>query len=228
MTHYNHQSDFWSYISKDVLGGELPTAFKRYEDNKSLYVLSGVIRDYYMGKKLDRVRDVDFVVDEKICFPKAILNEYQGKRNTFGGVKLIVNEVAVDVWSLGETWGIIDGRMKPDIESLLKSVFFNCTAIVYDVAQRAFIADESFKRFVEEKELDIVYEKNPNEPLCVVNAFYYHDKYQAHFTNRLRKWIVETDKSITDYESVEQKHFHKIIYTNSDIKKRIIKLTEEV
>lgn len=218
------QSGFWDYIKDSIFGGELPEAISKYEKSNSLYLLSGVNRDYIMNYHEKRIRDIDFVIDSKNVISNTTLKTYKGKKNTFGGAKLQINGISVDVWQLKKTWGIIDGNMKPNVESLLKSVFFNCTAIVYDVAKRSFFADDSFYDFLNSRILDIVYENNPNKPLCVVNSFYYKKKYKLKFSERLTNWLIETDKFIDDYEDAEIIHFNKIIFTNKEIKRKINQL----
>lgn len=219
----NHD-DFWEFVTHHVLGGGLPKYIERFVDNDSLYVLSGVSRDYVLERYDEEVRDVDFVIDTKSFRSRKLVEEYNGKKNSFGGAKLQVNGVAVDVWPLRKTWGIIDGKMSPDVDSLLKSVFFNCTAIVYDVAKRSFLADDGFFDFAEKGILDIVYDKNPNEPLCVVNAFSYQDKYKTSLSPRLNDWLIAADGRIEDYEATERKHFQRVLFSNQEIKRRIIQL----
>lgn len=221
-----HNSDFWDYVMERVFRGGLPEDIAKYEREESLYVLSGVSRDYILERYDDEVRDVDLVIDTQILTDK-LVRKYKGHRNTFGGAKLQVNGVSVDVWPLQRTWGIVDGHMTPDVDSLLKSVFFNCTAIVYDVAKRSFFADDSFFEFVEKGILDIVYEKNPDEPLCVVNAFCYQDKYGARFSQRLTDWLIDADRFIEDYEETELRHFHKVVFPNLEIKHRVKQLKSQ-
>lgn len=215
------QGDFWDYVSQEVLGGKLPVAIRRYAESESLYVMSGLIRDYFLDMHIDRVRDVDLVVVGQLSLPKSVMGRYHGRKNTFGGVKLQVNDVPVDVWPLAKTWGIAERKMTPCVATLLKSVFFNCTAVVFDVARRNFIADDCFLNFLETRELDIVYEENPNKPLCVVNAFHYQKKYEARFSSYLTRWLIDADSMIEDYEEPEQVHFQKLIFSNSEIRRMI-------
>ena len=216
---YNH--DFWDFIVENVFKNKIPDILEPYLDGNNLYILSGINRDFLLYKEKCDVRDIDFVVDSKIEISDSLLKKYQGKINSFGGVKLNVRGISIDLWSLEKTWGIVEQQKEPSIDSLLGSVFFNCTAIVYDVSNRCFIKTKDFDSFMEKKILDIVYENNPNIPLCIVNTFLYCEKYNLKISNHLKEWLIEMDKNVEDYENLEYKHYKKIVYSNEVIKKYI-------
>lgn len=72
------------------------------------------------------------------------------------------------------------------------------------------------------REIDFVESKNANYGLCVINSFYYSQKYQLKISKRLSTLIKKLDSSIEfDYESIQIKHFGKIIFSRNLIKQKI-------
>ena len=99
--------------------------------------------------------------------------EVNYKRNSFKGIKIKdKNGLIIDAWILHDTWGIKNKGIKnPTPESLLQTVFFNFSAIAYDLRNRKFIYDNTFVDFLKTRIIDIVYEENSSLsfqffPLC--------------------------------------------------------------
>lgn len=148
-------------------------------------ILGGAVRDYKLGKQ---PRDIDIVVD---C-PTGKLNvlrDYEGKRNNFGGYKVVINKVEFDIWSLESTWALKnDSKFEKKLDVIPETVFFNMDAIIYYM-HTGQVVDKGFSQAMESRTLDIVYEPNPYPYLCVSKALIALDKYDMKPSERLRDFI---------------------------------------
>lgn len=186
-------------------------------EQTSVYIFSGVIRNFLLGY-IDN-RDLDIVIGniDDICIPSKYLRNISYKRNSFGGYKLKIGMIIVDVWDINNTWGIRRLNLSKTPISLIKTAFFNFSSIVYDFKNEKFIYDDFFLEFYKTHAMDIRYEDNPNIPLCIVNTFYYSLKYSFPIKYNLCKWVIEHYNMNLDFESVQQNHFNRIIFTNRDV-----------
>lgn len=200
---------------------------EKLAQNQEVYVFSGIIRDFFLGmpsyehqqgkRKKCNPRDLDFVLDgnckvDMFTAGKVHVNQY-------GGLKLEWGNVTVDVWSLEETWGIIEEGKPVTPQSLLETSFFNFSAIVYDYNKEKFIVGRPFLEFLNTNTLDVVYEKNPKPDLCIVNTIYYMEKLKCRIGKKLSQWIIKQydNNPLMEYDTVQQRHFRKVLYDKNKI-----------
>lgn len=186
-----------------------------------VYIFSGVIRNFLLG--ISDNRDLDIVIRDldNISIPRLYLKNIFFERNSFGGYKLKVGMLKVDVWSIEKTWGIQNLRLKDTPNSLIRTAFFNFSSIVYDFNKSKFIFDHSFLEFYKTKAMDIKYGENPNIPLCIINTFYYSLKYSFPIKYKLCKWIVTNYDEDMNFEDIQSHHFKRILFTDYEIKNLI-------
>lgn len=213
----NNSSEFKKslYSRLDVQVLELLEYLKSRTD---VYIFSGIIRDYFLN--IESIRDLDIVLGKKIDFElinKYIFPNITVKMNSFGGYKILINGFRVDIWTIDNTWGIINERKNASKQSLINSAFFNFSAILYDFKSEEFYCNEIFPRFLNEQEIDVVYEKNPNIPLCIVNALYYKNKLSMPLSSKLKIWIKTNFSPNLDLKGVQIRHFGEIIFVDKDI-----------
>jgi hypothetical protein len=194
-----------------------------------VYIFSGVIKNFLLG--FLEHRDLDLVVSHKHKLSFHIgkllgLGLSEIKRNKFNGVKLVLDNMEVDIWRIEDTMGIVDMRLFPTPENLLKTCFFNFSSIVYDYNNSRFIYGEDFCKFLLTRELDVIYEKNPFVESCIVSTFYYAEKYELSVSKKLCDWIRFHYEEGMDFQKVQQKRFGTCFLSNLIISK-IIKLLDE-
>lgn len=185
-----------------------------------VYIFSGVIRNYLLGEPLSR--DIDVVVRnlQSLRLPLDDVCKYTISKNYFGGFKVKLNDLTIDIWDIENTWSLIrNPKLKATPNTLLKTAFFNFSAIVYDIKRRTFIFGNDFTKFYRNKEIDVVNEYNPNDALCIVNTMYYAIKLGSPIRYKLCKWIVEHYKADYQYEKVQISHFHSVLYSKEDIER---------
>ncbi|KAA6323211.1 hypothetical protein EZS27_027324 [termite gut metagenome] len=188
-----------------------------------VYLFSGIIRDYFI-KSDKNFRDIDLIVDNELDIESFISN-LEVSRNSFGGYKVIIDSVAIDLWNIKNTWGIQNKSLLPFADFLPDTTFFNSSSILYYLNGKQFIIGKPFLIFLKERKLDIVLKDNPEPALCIVNSFYYSKKYNFKFSKELSQYIVNNyTKYLDNFEIVPKKHFKRILYTNDELLQRIEQL----
>lgn len=190
-----------------------------------VYLFSGIIRNYFL--KIYRKRDIDIVLGREIN----INEEFRGfdvKRNSFGGYKIMLSSGPLDLWFLKDTWAFKSSQTTLDLQLekvIPDTAFFNFSSIIFSFNTSKFYYTDAFLQFLMTRTLDYVYETNPNYPLCVVNTFYYSDTYNLKIAKRLGKLVKRLFQDGNyNYEETQIKHFGEVLYTQSEIAKRINKL----
>lgn len=187
----------------------------------NVYLFSGIIRDYFLEAE-HSFRDIDFVIEDDLEI-ESLFSDLPIRKNTFGGYKIMIDSITIDLWSIKNTWGIKINPFLPfaefsDILELPRTTFFNSSSILFSLNDKEFIVGKPFLDFLEKKELDIVLEKNPEPALCVINSLYYKEKYQLKLSKKLKKYILKNrDKYVSEFDNIQEKHFKEIIYTTEDI-----------
>lgn len=215
---------FKIYLKEFLLDNNSWNLLTLISKQTNVYIFSGVIRNFLLGYLENR--DLDIVIDnlDDISIPRKYLNKIYYKRNSFGGYKLKVGKIVIDMWELNNTWGIQKLNLKNTPYSLIRTAFFNFSSIVYDFNNERFIYDEYFLDFLKTPHaMDIRYKENPNIPLCIINTFYYSLKFSFPIKYRLCKWVVDHYDININFEDAQLNHFKRIIFTNDEIA-RLIKI----
>lgn len=216
---------FFNYLRNKILDESSFGTLMALSETQGVYIFSGVIRDFLLNMNWTP-RDLDFVIKHDFR-PTPIVSRYlrgadiEYKLNSFKGLKIHNGKgLDIDAWILGNTWGLKHLKNKEQTpNALLKTVFFNFQAIVYDLQRRKFIFDDAFVNFLDTNTIDIVYEENPHIPLCLYNIFHYAIKLGSKLSVRLRKWIDQHYSDDIDFDKVQRDHVGKIMYASADIHK---------
>lgn len=184
----------------------------------SLYVFSGVIRNFLLGYLTNR--DIDFVAldSQKINIPLSLLRPVTIRKNKFDGYKLTTGGLTIDCWDVKKTWGVLQEGMRNNAYSLLNTAFFNFSSIVYDYNNRHFLISDDFCRFYSTHIMEVVYEKNPRVDTCIINALYYADSFGFTIGKSLRKWVVKNFREDLDFVGAQISRFQNIVYSDEMIK----------
>lgn len=196
-----------------------------------VYIFSGIIRDYFINAKHDLFRDVDLIIEDDI----ALELEYQNikyQKNSFGGYKIDIESCTIDIWVIKKTWALNNGQLKFEfdfINTLPQTTFFNFSSIIFSLNKKEFIIGIDFLRFLRDKKIEIVSKKNPYPELCVVNSFYYREKLNFVFGEKLIAYIINSfDENYEKLDLIQLKHFKQIKYSKSFLMEEIEKLKRSV
>src|SRR5574344_848292 len=178
------------YKKTAIIIGLLKHSFKRYLNKKvkknhddilleelasitDVYILSGVIRNFFLDKNQNR--DLDIVVG-KLTGDCIKIFEYSHyfkgiERNKFGGVKILMEYMTIDMWQISHTRGLVEKKQEALPENLINTFLFN----------------DAFCRFFCTGLMDVVYKNNPWKEACIISALYYRDRYRLGIGNGLSK-----------------------------------------
>lgn len=218
-------SDFKKYLESE-LDSETQGFISRLTEASPTYLFSGVIRNFFLGYR--EIRDVDLVV-ESHPLVNEIISDYDYRVNSFGGYKIQLNKLPIDLWYVDRTWAFTKNQTTMDFGAdklLPHTAFFNFSSIMYSFREERFYYNKQFLYFIKDREIDAVYLPNANYKLCLVNTFYYADRYQLKISDRLMKWVIKTfQKESKEYSGIQHKHFGEVLYGDEEIERRVLAAT---
>lgn len=139
----------------------------------TVVIIGGLLRDLMLLSKAERFRsDVDIVVDTS---NPMLFNDYMSSRNAklnrFGGYRIEGQYWTVDAWLLENTWAHQMGHVHiGSCRDLVHTTFFNCDAIIYDVASKEVCAKQGYFDELSRRFLEINLRPNPNPVGSAVRA----------------------------------------------------------
>ncbi len=212
--------EFKAYLQR-ILNHNVYEALDHLSVVTDVYIFSGVIRNFFL--KVSDYRDLDIVLGDDVDVQDYFENS-RIRQNSFGGFKIYSDDTSIDLWTLNKTWAFKhQSSFQFQLKELMPSTaFFNFSAIIYSFRESKFYASNRFCQFLRDKKIDLVYEPNANLPLCVVNTFYYEDKLGLKVAARMKRHILSLHKRLhTEYRTVQEKHFGKILYSDNDILQKL-------
>lgn len=208
---------FRTFLTAFVGNRKVIEALDKLSAVTPVLIFSGVIRNYLIGEWAS-IRDLDIVLASPLTLDiLRVLKNYQYRINSFKGVKVRIDGCSIDAWLLGNTWGIQHNKIKPTANALIKTAFFNFSAIVFDYNHQKFIFDDAFIDFLMTRKMEIVLPDNPNIPLCLFNIFYYHKTYGFGIGATVKDWIKKKYNGLVNFDMVQRKHLGYVAYSSQDI-----------
>jgi hypothetical protein len=202
---------FWDFLEK-TLANDVFDFLNSLRQQTEVYLFSGVIRNYFL--KNYSIRDLDLVIKSESNLQE-LFSKYEHRRNSFGGYKFSIGDLEIDLWSIDKTWAFKNHQMILGFELdkyMPLTAFFNFSSIIYSTNEKKFIYSKYFLTFLRDREIDVVYEPNANYQLCVVNSFYYADRYKLKISDNLKKLIIRLyHREPKDYQEIQKKHFGQIL-----------------
>ncbi|MBN8643109.1 MAG: N-6 DNA methylase [Flavobacteriales bacterium] len=217
--------DFLEYIKRNV-SVDVYEFLLRLSEITEVYIFSGVIRNFFLQK--EEIRDLDVVIKEHVDIESFVNKSISVKHNSFGGYKINMSEINIDLWTLEKTWAVqYQKRLELDdeVDNLYRFIpstaFFNFSAILFSLNEKRFYYKNDFLRFLSNREINYVYIPNANYSLCVVNSLYYADKYKLKIADKLKRFLIQLYKTKLNFTDIQLKHFGRIEYSEEEIKTRI-------
>lgn len=188
----------------------------------SMFYVGGFVRDLWLGEK---PRDVDIVLfysflEEQF---KYVTKEYLKGENSFGGLKLNIEGIEVDVWSADKTYAFTkkDSIFFPlnVISNLPKATFFNIDGMVLEVYapdnKRLFWESDFFDALKNETlEMQIMETIQTSEPwyakLQIVRAYNFKERFNnwsigTNLQNYISSWLPKLE--IDDLTNLYEKRY---------------------
>ena len=214
-----HSADFARYLREEILDSISRPILDSITRLTNVYVFSGVIRDYFLGRN-NRHRDIDLVLEKEIDWRdiyRRHRKDIDARINSYGGIKAQTGTLTADVWTMQRTWGIRHKGVHNTPHNLIRTAFFNFSAVAYSINRERFYIHKSFAGFINNREIDILYKENPNVPLCIVNAMYYSQLLQMPISPALKEWIVQRYSMFDNYEAPQLSHWGAVRYSHKEI-----------
>ena len=214
---------FFKYLD-ELFKNDVKKALNEIQEHTNVFLFSGLIRNYFLGIK--EYRDIDIVLEKQIDV-EFLLKDWEIKRNSFGGFKVLFKSGPMDVWFMKNTWAFQHSNNTLNFQfeqNIPNTAFFNFSSVIYCINFKKFHYTEDFLRFLKYRELDYVEAANANYGLCVVNTFYYSEKFSLKISKRLLKLINSFHhKNRFDYQAIQLKHFGRVLFSDADIEARLAK-----
>lgn len=185
-------------------------------------LIGGAVRDIIY----DRCpRDYDFVIDTHGKDLNVALDDIYINRNSFGGYKIIIDNITFDVWALRDTWALRDKNNIVSKYDLVSSCFFNLDSIFFDI-KNSELMYKNFEKGIKDKMLDIIYEPNLYPSVCIVRAIVLKDKFNLSFSTYLKKyisdWVCNNKVNyIKELKNAQIKHYKKIVLQEAKLKEEL-------
>ena len=212
-------SAFLRYLSDEVMNPVALAILGEIMAQTNVYVFSGVIRDYFLQRK-QGLRDIDLVIEDEVDW-LPIYRKYRYdikvKINSYGGLKVHIGDLCADVWTMQRTWGLRHKGVAATPQNLIRTAFFNFSAIAYSLNRRRFYIHKAFAQFIENREIGILYKENPNVPLCIVNTLYYYKELGMSLSTELCRWIVAHYSMFDDYTTPQLAHWGCVRFSREEI-----------
>jgi hypothetical protein len=185
--------------------------------NADCYVFGGFVVDFL--KQSNEHRDIDIVILSLNQKTLDLINAYGGIKNSFGGYKLNIDGVAIDIWAIKDTWAIKKmNNLDFDLINQLPSTsFFNSTAIIYSVRAKKVIYHNKFIDFLYGNKLDILFQENPYPALCILKSYQYY-KTGIQFNKKLSNYIYDRfNIYFHQLGDMQVKHYGSLKYSNEEL-----------
>lgn len=205
-----------------IFEDDVKIALNAVQENTNVYLFSGLIRNYFLG--IDDHRDIDVVLQKEVDV-NAIFRKWEIRRNSFGGYKIFFESGPMDLWFMKDTWAFQNSVNTLNFqieENIPNTAFFNFSSIIFCVNRKKFYYTEHFLKFLKDRKIDYVEKANANRGLCVVNTFFYADKFNLRIEPRLLDLVRDFDRrNDFDYKEIQLKHFGKVLFNDNEIENRL-------
>ncbi|RKI62447.1 hypothetical protein D7X55_22100 [Corallococcus sp. AB049A] len=188
------------------------------EHGWEVFVFGGTLRDLLAVSATAAPRDVDLVVAGATgeALREAFARELV-RVNRFGGLRLQVQKLPVDIWTLESTWAF-QQKLVPggDFAHLPRTTFLNVEAVAAELDTRKGRArqvyGDAFFRAVRERVLEINLEENPYTGLCVVRSLLTARKLHYALGPRLARYIAHHGSRVdaAELEAIQLSHYGRV------------------
>ena len=185
-------------------------------------LFGGAIRDINLYGIKHFKSDLDFVFDgTSECLERSI-SKYKTHKNKFGGYRLCIDSIDIDIWPIEKTWAFKNKAVKyKDRNSLLATTITNWDSIYFSWNEKKLHHSKKYFEDILDGYLDIVLDKNPN-PLgllvrvlrsCILKESH---KLSRHLSNTVYKELC--NYTVDEIITTEKLSYEKTYITESIIR----------
>lgn len=172
----------------------------------SAYLVGGYLRDLIEKRKS---RDIDIIIDlnhEKLI---EIINasNLDYRINRHNGIKLKLDNIEVDMWSIQNNWAFKNNLVKLNEEDKLNSIakgcFYNYDSLVINLHSKGLNL-KFYDQFLKKNELEILQKSpsykslNPTKEANILRAFYLKKVRKVNYSLNTRNYLLTSIVEIQD------------------------------
>lgn len=164
-------------ISKEKILGEI-------------YLFGGVVRDCAIYGNISSESDFDFVVTASSKSIEVFLNDFDYKKNKFGGYRFFYGGRQVDIWSLLDTWALKrNKKLGQSASALLKTTFFTIDSALYRLNDGILFFSKRFVDSISDGVVRINLEENPFPKFAALRAEKMYKEKGLNIDDKLSEYI---------------------------------------
>lgn len=199
------------------------------EKRGDIILIGGAIRDIIL--KNSEPRDIDIIIDtnDELRFLEKSFKKVD--RNRFGGYKIHLNEIVVDVWSIQNHWAFREKILEKSFINIKYSTLLNYDSILLNLTKNigcVEIFNEMAKSFYLDftlSERDV--NKNPTKAINIVRMLIIRDEWGLKFSDNVQRyivnWILESKQPVEELWIAQKKHYRDNIRLS---KKNLFEIVE--
>jgi hypothetical protein len=185
---------------------------------KDVYIFGGALRDWTVFGSGFIPRDLDIVVDgcEMQILETAFRSVFQ-RHTRFGGLRLSIGGLPIDLWRLRDTWPIREGFVADcSIEGLAATAFLTTDAVAFNIAEETSIeaiAEAGFFESIALRLVELNLEATPSPVNCIVHALDISDRTGYNVGPKLARFMLDHSReTLQEMEAVQLRRFGTVRY----------------
>lgn len=167
---------------------------KKLLDIGKIYIIGGAVRDIIIKNK--EPRDLDIIIDCKTEDEYEIEHALQDivyKKNRFGGYKIKLDNLEIDLWSTDNNWAFKENILENKEDNIQRSTFLDFDSPVYDLLNDSLRVDYFNSAMISSK-IDITLNekylmRNPTPEINILRMFIIKQDWNLMFSDLVEEYI---------------------------------------
>ncbi len=187
--------------------------------NGEFYIIGGAIRAIHQNR---RPRDIDIIVKDGLAeIVRELGRDAIVQRNYFGGYKLNLNGLLIDIWDFDRHWAFKSGVLDAREDNLARSCLFDFDALIYSPATD-YLDITHYENCLRTKTIDFVchdsnyIKKNPGGLNNVLRLLVAAEDYNLSFSSRVAAYVISYMEKydLSSFSECELRHYNKRMITS--------------
>lgn len=191
----------------------------------TVFAFGGIPRGVLNSGRRYQPRDLDLVFeDQHFEFFESAFESFVQRRNSYGGLRLKIENMSVDAWPLSATWAFRTGAFSgPSFEKLPHTTFLNVDGIIVELSPKKGrarrIYEAGFFSAWNDRILDINLRENPYPAICVARALCISRRFGFRLSHDLATylWDVLSSEPVEELLNAQIKHYGQIEFSKENL-----------
>ena len=223
-----------SYINAQrTINQAFDLLMENLEKKGDIIVIGGAIRDIIINKC--EPRDIDLIIDTAEDLGDIMEYFSDVYKNRFGGYKLFVEDLELDVWTINTHWAFRENILEESIDNIKYSTFLNFDSVLYNITKEVGNAD-MFNKAIAKSRLEIMLDdehiyKNPSMGINIARMLVIKKDWGLNFSERINEyifeWVKERTNPVYDVWEAQKRHYKKTMISMQMIRNELEKCVEK-